>query len=163
MDALISGRNGVALVIDGDHLASIHADEPERDVARQPAELRFLIGEGRDFEPVENTSRAEIVRRLVLARDREDALQLALILIDPELTSGTRQEAAEELEELLAQEDVVDYLEGVLYAQPLPEGTDLPGGSTLAGKAGAQRVLGLFERLRRCQADSTTPSKPTRR
>ena len=46
MNALISGQAGLALVVDGERLATIHAAEPGVTVDRQPNEVRFLIGEG---------------------------------------------------------------------------------------------------------------------
>ncbi len=73
MNALVSGQAGLALVIDGDRLASIHAADPEVMVDRQPRELRFLIGEGRGFVPLENVSREEISRQVSLAQDREES------------------------------------------------------------------------------------------
>ena len=70
MEAMISGRTGVALVMDGDQFASIHADNPDRTVPRHPGEFHFLVGEGEDFVTVENVTRDEIVRRLLAAAPR---------------------------------------------------------------------------------------------
>ena len=67
MDAMISGRGGLALVVDGDRLASIHAAEPETMVPRHRSEVHFLLGEARDFVAVENVSREEIVRQRRIA------------------------------------------------------------------------------------------------
>ena len=145
MEALISGRAGLALVIDGDRFASIHAEEPERMVPRQPAEFHFLVGEARDFRTVENTTRDEVVRELRLAEDREDALQLVLIAQDLDLPADVRREAIEELEELIQESDVGSYLENVLYAHPLPEGMDLAGAMRMARTAEAWEVVSLLE------------------
>lgn len=147
MEALISGRAGLALVVDGGQFASIHAAEPERMVPRQPAEFRYLAGEARDFVPFEDVTHEEIVRELVLAEDREDALQLILIVQDPDLPDDVRREALEELEELIRECDVGSYLENVLYAHPLPDALDLAGAMRRARTAEAWETLALLELL----------------
>jgi len=147
VNAMISGRNGVALVVDGNRLASIHVDEPDRIIPREPGEIRFLIGEGRDFIPFEDVSPGEIAEQLTLARSREDALTLTLILLDSRHSDGLRREVAEDLSKLLAREDVINYVESVLYAEPLPDEGDLAGGLRLAREAGATIVRGMLERF----------------
>jgi len=147
MDALISGRSGVALVVEGGRLATIHAHEPNRLVPRHPGEARFLVGEAQDFFPVENASQAEIGHQLTLAKNREEALSLALMLLDPDLSGNLRSEVAEDVDALLEQEDVLSYVEGVLYSKPLPAQSDLAGGLTLARGAGAFRAARLLELL----------------
>ncbi len=151
MDAMISGRGGLALVVDGDHLASIHAAEPEATVPRERSEVHLLLGEAQDFVAVENVPRQEVVRQLALAQDREHALQLALILLDPDLPDDIRQDGSGELEELFAQEDLIVYVESVLYAKPLPEGSDLPGGLALARAPGTRKVMAMLGKLEACQ------------
>ena len=152
MNALISGQAGLALVVDGDRLATIHADDPDVTVDRHAGEVRYLVGEGRDFVPIENVARDEIVRELLVAQDREDALELALILLDSEMPDDIRQESAQELEELLGQESVARYVEGVLYAKPLPDSADAEGGLSLARAADYGEVARTFERLQESQA-----------
>ncbi len=152
MDAMISGRGGLALVVEGDRLASIHAGEPQSTIPRHRNEVHFLLGEAQDFVAIENASREEVVRQLMLARDREEALQLALILLDPDLQSDIRQEAAGELEELFAQEDLVVYVESVLYGKPLPGSSDLAGALALAGGVATRKVATMLGKLEASQA-----------
>lgn len=147
MEALISGRNGVALVVDGDHLASIHVDEPDRMVPRHPGEIHFLTGERGDFFPVEGVSRGEIVRQLTLAHARERSLTLTLILIDPDLSDGLRLKVAKRVEDLIKEERVLVFLESVLYAEPLPTQADLHGALRLAREAGTSIVQNMLERF----------------
>ncbi len=145
MEAMISGRAGLALVMDGGRLASIHAGEPERTVSRHPGEFHHLAGDVRDFINVEVETRDDVVRELLLAQDREDALQLVLIAQDPELSDGVRREAIEELEELLRNDDVVASVEAVLYSHPLPEGLDLAGAARRSRDVGAREVQSVLE------------------
>ena len=147
MDALISGRSGVAIVVDGDQLFSMHAADPGNMVAREPAELRFLAGEARDFVAVEHASRQEIEGRLLRERDQEDALLLALMILDHELASDTRRQAAVDLDELLSEELLVAAVEGVLYAVPLPEEAVPRLAVAAAKQVGATRTRALVERL----------------
>ena len=147
MNALISGRAGLALVVDGPRLATIHAADPGVMVDRQPSEFRWLVGEAQDFEPFENVSPKEIADQLLQAQDREDGLQLALILLDPEMSDDIRSEAAQELEELLGDQELLQELEGVLYAEPLPEPADAVGGLALARAAAGRAVVEFLERL----------------
>lgn len=145
MEALISGRAGLALVVDGDRLASIHAADPEFMVPRQPADFRYLAGEAQDFVPYENLTREEIVSELLLAEDREDALRLILTAQDPDLPDDIRREAVDELEKLIQESGVGSYLEGVLYAHPLPRSLDLAGAMQRARTAEAWETLTLLE------------------
>jgi len=69
-------------------------------------------------------------------------LHLALILLDAELSPDTRREAADELMELMLSEGVTGWVEGVLYARPLPSEADLSGAlSCCPGNAEAARSL----------------------
>lgn len=151
MDAMISGRNGVALVIDGSQLASIHADRPDRLLPRHPGEIRLLIGEGRDFFAIEDVTHDEIVHQLTLAQAREEALTLTLSLLDSDVPRELRSEVAEELDNLFEKDDVVRYVESVLYAQPLPLEADVSGGMSVSRRARAHRSLTVLHRLRNVQ------------
>ncbi len=152
MDALISGRGGVAVVLDAGRLASLHAEGPLELVPRRQAELRYLLGEARDVEVVEGLGLEEIAGRLSTARDRELALSLALNLLDARLSIPLRREVAEELEELLARSAAEAGLENVLYAEPLPERADLAGAQRICAEVSAREVSELLERLREHQA-----------
>ena len=136
---MISGRAGVALIMDGNQFASIHSTRPEETVPRKAEEFHYLIGEGRDFFTIENVTRDEIVQRLLLAEDEEDALRLALILQDPAKSERMRRRAASALEELLS-EGVGDFVEGVFYAKPIPDGLDVRGGMEIARAVDASEV-----------------------
>ena len=56
-----------------------------------------------------------------------DAFHLALLLLDGHLQPDTRRDASLELEELLGSEGVLDHLEKVFLAHPLPRDADLQG------------------------------------
>ena len=127
MDAIISGRAGVAFLIEGEVFKSFDVEDPATLLPRARADLRLLFGEAPDLEFLEGVDHAAAARHLERAFNCASALDLALILLDPELTDDLRGDAAEELERLLSERPVADYLENVLYARPLPAAADLSG------------------------------------
>lgn len=135
MDALISAQAGTALLIQGSNLSSIHANSPERAVSRSAEEAHLLFGEAQDLQVLEDVDLDQVVRRLTLEADSAEALQLCLILLDAELSSEIRSEAAEELDVLLAESECRERLERVLFAHPLPQEADVSGALTHSGQA----------------------------
>ena len=104
MNAIISGRSAVALLLDGSQLKSFHADAIDQLIPRQPADLPFLFGDGNDLQFLENVTPDQAAAHLKRACNNENALQMILILLDPELSKKVREKAAEALEELLTDE-----------------------------------------------------------
>src|SRR5690349_10055581 len=101
MDALLSAWAGTAVLIDGPALFSIHAGSGGETIPCRAEELHLIFGEGRDIQVLTNVTRDEVARRLEEEVDAAEALQLALILLDPEASVDIRQEAAIELEDYL--------------------------------------------------------------
>jgi hypothetical protein len=145
MDALISAQAGTALLIQGPNLASIHAGSPNRTIPRRAEEAHLLFGEARDLHVLEGVDRDEVVRRLTREVDSAEALQLSLILLDPELSAEIRSEAAEELDSLLTEEECREGVERILFAHPLPQEADLSG--VLVCSEQTPRVQDLLGRL----------------
>jgi rod shape-determining protein MreB len=127
MDALISGRAGVALIRRDDSLASVHVGSPRELVPRSVSEWNFLLGQARDLQLIENTTLDEVERTLDKAHKRGTALDLTLILLDSEFSEKVRREAAGELEVLLQEPSCLEGLEFILYATPTPSVADLDG------------------------------------
>jgi tetratricopeptide (TPR) repeat protein len=151
MDALISGEAGVALLLDGAVLRSMHLDHGPEPVVRRREEVRLLFGDARDLQVLESVTQAEVAVRLEAAAARIDGLQLVLILLDPELTADTRLTAAAEAEELLARPGIAEAVESILYAEPLPAGADPAGALDFCSK-GAPRAARLLSELVERQA-----------
>ena len=96
MNAVISGQAGVAVLVDGLKLASIHAGSDGEAIGRRPEEIRFLLNDARDLEFVKSIGQAEAARRLEIATSKYDALHIALILLDGELADDlTARDLAE--------------------------------------------------------------------
>lgn len=141
MQAVISGRAGVALLLDGQQLRSLHAGAAET-VLRREREIPYLLGEAADLQFLENVEFPEISDRLELATAQADALHLALILLDPELPQDVRCDAAGELDDLFGIEGVRGGVEAILFSRPLPDEADLRGAlSCCSGRSEAVRDL----------------------
>ena len=150
MNAVISGRAGMALLIDGESLMSLDVDDLETLVPRSPYDLRFLLADVTDLVTLENTDRDQVAERLDLEHDIACALDMTLIALDPDTSMELRAEAAEALDELLADPRVIERLEFTMYAKPLPEAADLIGALfCIDGKTEAARSF--LERLERSQ------------
>jgi len=86
MDALISGRAGLALLIDGDKMMSFKVGDTDTLVPRDPSDLNYLLGHAEDVQVLEDASQEEVARELELAHKSVCALDLALMAIDSELS-----------------------------------------------------------------------------
>src|SRR6185295_13844394 len=82
MNAVISGQAGIALLLDGEEISSLHAGRPGQAVLRSPGEVSLLFGEAKDLQFLEETDVEEVSGWLERASDEVDALHLALILLD---------------------------------------------------------------------------------
>jgi len=145
MHAVISGRAGKALLLDGDSLESFDADDPSKLVPRRQADLHYLFGESQDLRIIEDSDLESITREFKNDCDSNLALDLTLISLDGELPDDIRKEAIEGVDELLADHRVVEQLENILYARPVPEDADLSGALKLCDRAGSSRVLAVLK------------------
>ncbi len=148
MDAIISGRAGVAVIVDGEDMGLIRAEVPDEMIAEHPGNIGMLLSDARDIEIVEDAEKAQVKELLLRAQDREDSLDMTLILLDGSLSEDVRAEAAEVLEDLLSDNYVVEKLEGVLYARDLPKEADLEGGIRCCRLKQAEQVVSFLQKLR---------------
>jgi hypothetical protein len=149
MNAVLSGRAGIAVIRDGqrcfrlEHGAASWAEfSPEEDVWR-------IFGECRDFEFLEKTDCDATHARLKDAVREADALDLALTLLHPlERSPDTLTTAAEELEEHLTRDTRI-AIEKILLACPLPESVDM--NRTTSFVQSYPKANAFFARLRNLQ------------
>ncbi len=155
MEAMISGRAGVALLWEGPQLFSLHLGD-EEVVSRREWEIPFLLGDARDLRELKGASRRQVAVELAFEARQFDALHLALLTLDSDLSEGLREEAAVELEEVLGEDPrFAEFVENVLFSNPLPADGDLPGALKAAqGTEIALRVLSDFERHQSQIADA---------
>lgn len=127
MEAVISGQAGVALLVDGDVLSSIHVHAPDEIIPRRPTEYHFLFGGANDLRFLEDVELDVVQGELETAAQADDALHLLLIALDAESPGEIRSDAMAELDDVLAGDDVRERLERLLFAHPLPESADPTG------------------------------------
>lgn len=151
MNAIISGRSGTALMLDGGKLMSIHADAIEQLVPRKQADLPLLLGDGNDLQFFENVSFDEVANHLKHAQVSNDALELTLILLDSELSKGVRQEAAGMLEELFTDDKTSQYVQSMFYAHDLPNNADMRGAIEVCERDSAILVQSFLKTLHKLQ------------
>src|SRR2546423_842627 len=151
MDAVISGRAGKALLLDVESLKSFGVDAPSEIVSRRQSDLPYLFGEAQDLRVIENADVESVKQALQHDCDFNWALDLTLISLDAELPDDIRKEAIEGLDELLSDSRVVERLEGILYARPLPEDVELVGAIKLCNEVRSSNGSALLRSFGQCQ------------
>ncbi len=148
-NAIVSGRAGVAMLVDGPAISSFHANQSD-PVPRSADEFHLLFGMARDFEFLRKVSQKEVTERLSLAIRREQSLDCWQILLDAEYPTDIRSDAAADLAELLIDASVAEQLESVIFSAPLPSVTDILGAQTCVRSVDSAVSDGL-QRLRQLQ------------
>lgn len=151
MDAILSGRAGRAVVFDGERWLSVDLDRDAEPRRCSASDARFLLSDARDIVRISHASLEAVRDRLSLARDQDDALQLALFTLDGALSVETRREAVRELQRQLARPEIRGFVRDILLSHPAPAAADLAGATTLALGMLAPRVLALLGEVARGQ------------
>jgi hypothetical protein len=151
MKALISGRAGRALIIEGQTLRSLDIKDPWHLVERRHREVPFLFGDARDIRIVENGNLESIHQQLQEDSKFTLGLDLALISLDAELPAGIRLDALSELEDALDSPRIAERLENILYAAPLPDDADIDGACELAATTECELIRELLISLSEAQ------------
>jgi RNA polymerase sigma-70 factor, ECF subfamily len=120
LNAVVSARAGVAVLVRPSGLSSIHVDRIGDVVPRSLSEVRLLLGDARDLQFIEDVEIDAVRKHLAEAHQADSALHLALILLDATSSPDLRQDAARVLDGLLVSPAVLEQLEAVLFARPLP-------------------------------------------
>lgn len=144
MDAILSGRAGRAVVFDGERWLSVDLDRDAEPRRCSAGDARFLLSDARDIVRISHTSLEAVRDRLSLARDQDDALQLALFTLDGALSVETRRATVRVLQRQLARPEIRGFVYDVLCSHPAPESADLAGARRLAVDARAALVALLL-------------------
>lgn len=145
MRAVLSGSAAVALVNDGEDWHSIRYEDLETLLPQQEEDFVRLFHEARDLDWLEETTLDDVRVELEDAVDSSEALNLVLYLLDGRLSDDTRDAAARELDELALEEVVIERVENVLLATPLPDRIDTPGAVAACRRTNCQAVLALLD------------------
>jgi tetratricopeptide (TPR) repeat protein len=127
MNAIVSGRSGRALIIEGEELKSVDIDEPFTFVSRKRSDLPYLFGDAADLRLLENTTTESVISLLTDDSNFTLALDLTLISLDGEVENDIRREALEGIEELFADSSIMERVEHVMYSHLIPDDGNLDG------------------------------------
>lgn len=142
MQAVISGRAGLAVLCDTDRWFALHAGVPDQLVPCPPGFHNRLLSDGRDLIFLRDANPVDTGRRLRQECAATEALDLFLFLLDPELPGSVKEDAILELTSLYP--EVEARLAGVMFARPLPTQADIEGARDLAMAKGDGRLLAFI-------------------
>lgn len=117
MNAIISGQEGIAIFGEDNCWWMIRVND-DTIIEWSSARLQHTFGGSLDQQYVRDTTLVEVRRMLAEACARVEARQLALNLLDPDLSDETRLLVAEDLEELLGK-GTEAAVRAMLFARPL--------------------------------------------
>lgn len=159
MNAVISGRAGLAILIEGENLASLHGGEGTDPVPRRQSEIRPLLGEMTDLRFLSDVDLRTIRRELETAIACENALSLLSLAVESQYSEQLRRRTLTALDSLLqsgeenaSSEQVRAYLKNVMYARPLPSSAPASVASELARDQKAHAALELIAGIDRHQS-----------
>lgn len=145
MQAVVSGSAAVAFVKDGEDWHSIRYENLETLLPQREEDFARLFHEARDLGWLVDTTLDEVRNELEDAVDSSEALSLVFDLLDRRLSNETREAAALELDELAFEEVVIQRVENVLLASPLPELIDSVGAIAACRRTNCQGTLALLD------------------
>jgi tetratricopeptide (TPR) repeat protein len=147
MQAVLNGMSGTGLLIEGDQVSLLRLDDNYTAVPGSFNELPDVLGDARSIDFLSVANADEAFETLRLDHARQESLDLALILLDRDLSDETRTEAATVLNHMLLDWDLRSWLEGVLYGAPLPSEADMDGALRNARDVAGTAVAGMLSRL----------------
>ena len=125
MQAMISGRRGLAIVVDGGDIYRIDSSQQATLTSQTVGQVHILLNGALDIQYCEDVTFDRTQELLALAISREEALQLLLILQDSELPSDIRSEAATEAETLIADRYCEREVLKIFLSHPHPNASSL--------------------------------------
>jgi hypothetical protein len=150
MRAFISGQAGVAVMLDGDLAVSIDV-ENSCPVARDQDEWPYLLEGADDAYELTDVSEGLVAAELDLAWRKDRSLHLTLIFLDGETEHDTRKDAADLLENHVADQRALRHVVNRLHVAPIPATADLSGAMRIARK-GHPCVAALLGEISSLQA-----------
>jgi len=144
MRAVLSGRAAVAILNEGDSWHSMTYEESELLTPCHAAQAKTLLRNAHDLIWLEDVSVDDVRDRLADVVDSTEALDCVLYLLDSRLLPETRDAVALEFEELAAWPEIVQEVESVLLARPLPASADMDGAIAACERTDAKPATQLF-------------------
>ena len=171
MNAIISAVAATAVLMESGAIWSLQPGRPGDRIERSEADVAYMLQGATDLQFLTDVSEGAAVAALEDACQKQEALDLSLILLDSTTDADIREEAAEALEEVLQEDElqesmrwekfladpsvvsrqkwldagksVVIYVESILYARPLPASADAIGAQSVRERCPeVNRLLG---------------------
>ncbi|QDT42539.1 hypothetical protein Pan241w_26240 [Gimesia alba] len=120
MHAYLSARLSLAVIVEDQDWHLLLYDDLDKLHSTSAEEVAVLFRQTSDVQELPNTTIEHVRDRLEDAVDSIEAFDLVLLLLDDKLTKNTQRLVALELEELLVYPEIVESIENVLFASPLP-------------------------------------------
>ncbi len=126
MKVLISGQAGIAIIVRDNDLLVLKHSLPNEERPYPKLSLHYLLADATDVLE-DDLPKEEIINKLELEWEKDRALQLLLILLDPDKGEEIRKITIIPLQNLLCKEEILKFVTNRLYSAPLPLNTDLDG------------------------------------
>ncbi|WP_346295144.1 tetratricopeptide repeat protein [Rhodopseudomonas sp. P1] len=123
MDAIYSGQSATLAFLEGAEVRVHRSNIDEFTIAREG--LCYLYRGSNDAVFLRGVTEAEAQRQFELSWRKDRALRLTLIAIDPEEAEDLQRDALDCLEELITNDQVVQFIENQLYSRPFPADVEL--------------------------------------
>jgi tetratricopeptide (TPR) repeat protein len=147
MDAILLANSGAALLLDGASRYYLHLREIDSTVKRASFESPFFLDKTETLRLLNDVTIEEATEQLKQLYNREEALDLFLILLDGDLSRETRQGAAVALKDALRDDRVTFSLKSILYSRPIPGSVDFTEAEVISEKCDADSVSRLLEAI----------------
>jgi tetratricopeptide (TPR) repeat protein len=147
--AFISGRAGVAYLVEDSILLRIDLHEDGEPRPSREGEAAALAAMGAEFEgvPPRELSLDGLRQQLQLRALAYQALTFAIGGMDSLLARDIRREAIEAAEELLADPERAQFVRNRLLGCPVAEDGDPEGAAALAAESGSLAIHDLYRRI----------------
>jgi tetratricopeptide (TPR) repeat protein len=150
MYALLSPHSSTALLFQQQLPCLIESGQAPRPLS--PTEATAWLSAHEELRWHSADSIAEVEQALSLYSRRREALDLALICLDEDLSLELRDEAQQELETLLTDPAVADWLADLFHARPLPASAAINAALGQACTAQRKQLLNWLEPVIRHQS-----------
>lgn len=126
MDAYISATSEVAILVEGDERWFLKPTSKGGECKLLDPTMWHMTGwsQAQDYYVLKNTDRATALKELDVATKSWYTNYLAITLLDPEASDKLMKIAVEELQELIADPQLRERAERLLYAMPMPPVAD---------------------------------------
>jgi len=151
MRAVLSGRAAVALLNEGDVWQSMTYETPEQLTPCHAAEVDVLLRNVHDLIWLDDVSIDDVRDHLADVVDTTKTLDCVLYLLDGSLQPATRDAVALEFEELAVWPEIVEQVESVLLASPLPASADITGAIEACSRTESRVAAELFRQWQSLQ------------